>query len=52
MGSRGFLPLWLLGGGFRMKQKMNGIKRRNMVGWLFLMPATLLIFDTGFYTFF
>lgn len=49
MGSRGFLPLWLLGGGFRMKQKMNGIKRRNMVGWLFLMPATLLIFAMSFY---
>lgn len=32
-----------------MKQKMNGIKRRNMVGWLFLMPATLLIFAMSFY---
>lgn len=29
--------------------KMSGAKRRNLVGWSFLMPATILIFAMNFY---
>lgn len=32
-----------------MKMKMSGAKRRNLVGWSFLMPATILIFAMNFY---
>lgn len=32
-----------------MKQKMSGMKRRNLIGWSFLLPATILIFAMSFY---
>lgn len=32
-----------------MKQKFTGTKRRNMTGWAFLLPATILIFAMSFY---
>ena len=32
-----------------MKFKMSGAKRRNLVGWTFLLPATILIFAMNFY---
>lgn len=32
-----------------MKRKMTGARRRNLTGWAFLMPATILIFAMSFY---
>lgn len=32
-----------------MKSKLKGAQRRNLTGWLFLLPATILIFAMSFY---
>ncbi|MBP3488469.1 MAG: sugar ABC transporter permease [Roseburia sp.] len=32
-----------------MKSKFTGVQRRNLTGWLFLLPATILIFAMSFY---
>lgn len=32
-----------------MKSKFTGTQRRNLTGWLFLLPATILIFAMSFY---
>lgn len=32
-----------------MKCKFTGVRRRNLTGWLFLLPATILIFAMSFY---
>lgn len=32
-----------------MKSKFGGAQRRNLTGWLFLLPATILIFAMSFY---
>ncbi len=32
-----------------MKKRFTGTKRRNLIGWAFLLPATILIFAMSFY---
>ena len=32
-----------------MKERFTGTKRRNLTGWAFLLPATILIFAMSFY---